>query len=385
MDLLTKADLRILSARDQTGPHISVFMPTHRSGRGVEGDRLRWKNILSGLESLLVGRGFREEEIEDLLTPAWALHEDALAWQHMSDGLAMFLTPGEQRTFRVPVEVPEVATVGDRFVISPLLRVLSGDDRFLLLTVSQRDVRLLEGNRHRAEGVVLPAIPSSLLELAASPDERSDTMAFPVSPRGSGGPAVFYGHGGADEDFKDDALERFLRQVAGALDSFLADQDLPLVLVGLDPLVALYRDITTYRGTLKDAVRRNPDQLSAEELHALAWPVISERLREQTREVAEKFAELHGTGLASTDPLKIEGAAAEGRVETLFLATEPSCWQEAASQSPTVFALGVDERFAHCEQLDRALVNTLHTGGRIYALPESLVPGQEDVAAVFRY
>jgi hypothetical protein len=79
-----------------------------------------------------------------------ACHLDELAHEagrYMSDGLVTFLRPGWHRMFRVPTTVPEVATIGDRFVISPLLRVVTGAAHFLVLTVSQRRVRLLEGCR----------------------------------------------------------------------------------------------------------------------------------------------------------------------------------------------------------------------------------------------
>lgn len=297
----------------------------------------------------------------------------------------MFLLPGKQQTFRVPVDVPEVAAVGERFVVGPLLRILTGDEHFLLLAVSQRNVRLLEGSRHRVEEVVLPEIPSSLRDVVDPPEPRSHTVTFATSPGGSSGTAVFYGHGAADDDFKRDEVERFLRQVADGLDSYLADQDLPMVLVGLDPLVSMYREISDYRGILEEPVRQNPDQLSAEELHAAAWPVVAERLREAKGQAAERFAELHGTGRASTDPAKIESAAVEGRVETLFLTAEPSCWEEASTQSPTVIELGSNDGFAHCELLDRTAIDTLTRSGHIHVLSESMVPGGEDVAAVFRY
>ena len=46
---------------------------------------------------------------------------------------------------------PDVAVVGDRFVVGPLLPIVTGDSHFLVLTLSQRCVRLLEGGRQRVE------------------------------------------------------------------------------------------------------------------------------------------------------------------------------------------------------------------------------------------
>lgn len=80
---------------------------------------IRWKNLLSQVEATLSERGLPADEIEALLAPAVELRDDRLAWSYMGDGLAMFLRPGSHRLFRVPVAVPEVATVGDHFVLGP--------------------------------------------------------------------------------------------------------------------------------------------------------------------------------------------------------------------------------------------------------------------------
>src|SRR5690554_3687160 len=127
MDLLNQADLLQLSLADNPGSHVSMFMPTHRFGSGVEADQIRWKNALTALESMLAARGMRKPDIEELLAPAWMLHRDTLAWQHMSDGLAMFLRPGWHEVFRVPISLPELTTVGDRFIVGPFVPLLTED------------------------------------------------------------------------------------------------------------------------------------------------------------------------------------------------------------------------------------------------------------------
>jgi hypothetical protein len=385
MDLLTKADLEQLAERDGTEPHLSLFIPTHAFGAGTQTDPIRWKNLVSRVEQVLGEHGMRAPDVADLLTPAWQLRDDHRAWRYMSNGLAAFLRPGWHRMFRVPVAVPEVATFGNRFVVGPLLRIVTGDSHFLVLTVSQRRVRLLEGSLQRVEELELTDVPTALRDVIAPPEPRSDTLAFPLSsgsPRGRA--AVFYGHGTADDDFKQNQVRSFLRQVADGLDDYLTGQDLPMVFVGLDELVSMYREVNRYPHVLDDAVRRNADELSAEELHAAAWPLVETMLSQERAAAVARFEELHGTGLAVNSPAKIEEAARHGRVDTLFLATEPWCWEQRGGDS-TVAALGADDAFAHCELLDRAAFDSLASGAHVYAIPAAEVPGGGDVAAIFRY
>jgi hypothetical protein len=386
MDLLTKADLELLGQRGQPGTHVSLFIPTHRFGSGIQADRIRWRNLLTAAESVLSDRGLRAPDITELLAPARALHDDGAAWQHMSDGLALFMRPGWHRAFRVPVDVPSVGTVGEHFVIGPLLRLVSGDRHFLVLALSQREVRLLEGSLQHIEELELRDVPTSLRQVIEPTEPRSATMARLTSSTVGGHPgrAVFYGHGAADEHFKKDEVRRFIGQVAEGLRNYLAGQDLPMVPVGLDYLVALYREANAYQHLTGEAVLVNPDQLSEAELHAAAWPIVSDILDRQARSAVESFEELHGTGRASNDPQVIEAAARDGRVETLLVAAQPWCWEQFASDTPVV-QLGAQRAFSHCEQLDRAAADALSRGGHIHALSASEVPGGGDIAAVFRY
>lgn len=385
MDLVTKVDLEQLAERGRTELHLSLFIPTHPVGPEVDTDRLRWKNVLTRVEKTLADRGLGPRDIEELLAPAWELRDDALAWSYMSDGLAMFLRPGWHRIIRVPVRLPEVATVGDRFVVGPLLRVVTGDAHFLALAVSQRHVRLLQGSMQRVEEVELTDVPTALEDVIEPPEPRSDTMTVPLrtGTRGAG-KAVFYGHGTSDDDFKQDQVRSFLRQVSDGLRDYLNGQDLPMVLVGLDEMVAAYRDLGGYPHVLDEAVLRNPDDLSADELHSLAWPLAIKTVAAEREAAEARFGELHGTGRAVTSPEKIEQAAREGRVDTLFLATEPWCWDQVGSDAAVV-QLGRDDAFAHCELLDRAAIDSLSTGARVHAVPAEDVPGGGDLAAVLRY
>lgn len=385
MDLVTTSDLQVLAEREPSQPHVSLFVPTHAFGAGVQTDPIRWKNLVTRTESLLVERGMRAPDVADLLRPAWALHDDHRAWRYMSDGLAMFLRPGWHWMFRVPADVPDVAVVGDRFVVGPLLPIVTGDSHFLVLTLSQRCVRLLEGGRQRVEELELADVPTSLREILEPPEPRSHVQAFAVSPGGRSGPAIFYGQGAADENLRKDEVRRFLGRVADGVRGHLVGHDLPMVLVGLDQTLAQYREVNRYPHVVEEGVRTNPDQLSAEELHATAWPLVETVMIREREAAAERFAQLHGTGRASTDPDRIEDAARHGRVETLFLSVEPWCWDKVAGSTTAVVELGADEAFSRCEQLDRLAVDTLLLKGRIHAVTAAEMPGGSDVAAVFRY
>ncbi len=382
MDLLNDKDIQKLASTGGDGMHVSLFMPTHRYGSGVQADQLQWKNLITGVEAAL-REEMRRPDLEALLKPAWDLQQDSMAWQYMSDGLAMFLTPGSHEVYRIPAPLPELATVGDRFITGPLMHLLSGDEHYIMLGLSQNEVRLLDGSRHSVVQVELDDVPTSLEDAIEPAEPRSNTMTRPASS-GSRGRAVFFGHGTGDDSAKENDLNLFLRQVADGMKDILRGQTAPLVLVGLDQSVAAYREVNSYANVLDEAVIRNPDDLSVEQLHDHAWPIVETRLRAERQTLIDRFHDLNGTGRVASSLSSVEVAAAEGRVDTLFMRAHPWCWERVSGDELAVVHLGKDERYAECEALDRAAVDTLSNGGKVYATSQQVVDDSE-VAAIMRY
>ena len=128
-------------------------------------------------------------------------------------------------------------------------------------------------------------------------------------------------------------------------------------------------DIYTARGLTPDLAFEVAERMTAVRQHAL-----------------ERFAELNGTGLASSDLDQIEAAAAAaGRVEALLLTADPWCWEQAGAGAPTVVELGRDPAFADCERLDSAATGTLLRRGQVFTFADPVGPDGDQVAAVFRY
>jgi hypothetical protein len=121
----------------------------------VRQDRIRWRKLLVETERALGADGARKVETRELLRPARELLDEARFWQYQSDGLAMFSGPGWSRFFRVAVPLPELGVVGRRFVIGPLLPLLSDGGHFFVLAVSQNEIGLLQGTRFGLETVEL--------------------------------------------------------------------------------------------------------------------------------------------------------------------------------------------------------------------------------------
>jgi Bacterial archaeo-eukaryotic release factor family 3 len=189
MIIFSKDELRDLAKRSGF-PCVSLFLPTHRVTAHTEQDRIRLKNLMQQAGEHLTARELRAPEVKDLLGPAQRLYENNLFWQHQSDGLAIFLTPGFAEHYRLPLEFTDLVVVSERFHLKPLLPLFTGDGRFYVLAISQDEVRLLEGTRHSVAKVDLTGVPQSLAEALKydAPEKQRDLpTGEPLLSSGQGG------------------------------------------------------------------------------------------------------------------------------------------------------------------------------------------------------
>jgi len=116
MDIMRQTDLKQLI--DTSGEWcLSLYMPTHRVGREQQQDPIRFKNLIVGAREKLLEYGLRRPEVQELLRPAESLLTNGGFWQHQSDGLAVFLSPGYSQTYRLPSRFDELLVIGNNFHI----------------------------------------------------------------------------------------------------------------------------------------------------------------------------------------------------------------------------------------------------------------------------
>lgn len=380
-DLFERRDLEALT-QPRGGPCVSVFLPTHRAGPQTGQDPIRLKNLLTEAEARLVETGVRAPVSKEILAPARDLFEEGLFWRYQADGLALFLAPGWWRSYRLPLELPELVVVAERFHLKPVLPLLAGDGRFYILALSQNEIRLLEATRQGVHQVDLEGVPGNLQEALRFDDLEKERL-FHVTGREGGAAAVFHGHGIGGEVDKE-RIGRYLRLVDSGLTQVLQDLQTPLILAGVDYVRAIYRGVSHYPTLLEEGISGNLEHLRAEELHERAWALVEPVFRSGQEQAAARYLELAGTGLAVGGLEDVLPAAHHGRIEVLFVAL--------GQQRRGSFDQETGRITEHREPdpggedlLDLAAVRTVLGGGTVYVVPGEDVPGGATAAAILRY
>ena len=152
-------------------PCISIYLPTIQKGKETEQNTIRFKNMYRKAEEILDSSyGLSKFEINDILRPAKKLIGEYPFWQHQSSGLAVLITPDSFNTYRLPIKFKEFINIEDRFHLKPLLPLLTENDNFYILAISQNNIRFLGGTRFNVSEIELEEAPFSLRDILKEMD-----------------------------------------------------------------------------------------------------------------------------------------------------------------------------------------------------------------------
>ncbi|WP_218079513.1 baeRF3 domain-containing protein [Anthocerotibacter panamensis] len=382
MRLLPKEELTaLMEVRAQ--PCISVYLPTEGRGDPNQQNPLRFKNQIKVAEQQLESLGFKPHKARALLQPALELDTSDF-WQYQSDGLAIFVAPDFFCYYRLPHRFAAQVVVSDHPYIKPLLPLLTNDGPFYILALSQRQVRLLEGDRYSVHEIHLEDMPLSLSEALRydEPEQkqfqyRTGTPA--AAPEAQ--PGVFHGQGMVTEDHKEE-LERFFHQVNAGLHDYLREKKVPLVLAGVEYLLPIYRAANTYPHLIPESLTGNPDDRKPFALHEQVWPLVAPIFAQAQQRALEQYEQRLGSGSASGNLEEIVSGAYFSRVQTLFVPIETERWGVFDAEANRTHLHAQPEPGDH-DLLDLAALHTLRNGGEVYVVPA--IPDFAPLAAIFRY
>ncbi|MBW4577104.1 MAG: hypothetical protein KME08_17655 [Aphanothece sp. CMT-3BRIN-NPC111] len=386
MSFLSIEELKELVEQPQ-GLCVSIYMPTVQLSSETQQNSVRFKNLLRQAEAELEKYELHPTDLSQFLQPASELDEDEF-WQQQNAGLALFISEGFFRFYRVPIDLIELVVVSDRFHLKPLIPLLSGDDRFYILTLGQRDVRLLEGNRYGiTREVEIEGLPKSMDE-ALQYDEETSKDEQRRQGAGAGRSALqaggsYHGHGGGRENVKEELL-RYFYLVDKSLHDFFRNRRSPLVLAGVNYLLPIYQEANTYNFIVEEGIQHNTKEQTVEELHAEAWAIVEPQFKANQEKAIDYYHESIAAGKGSNDLNEVIQGAFYGRVEQLFVPIGVQRWGHF---DPDSMELEIHNEASPGDEdlLNAAAIQTIFHGGTVYAVEPEKVPDNTPVAAVFRY
>jgi hypothetical protein len=350
-------------------PCISMYLPTHPITLHAEKDRIRLKNLRAEAFGKLLERDIRRPDAESILLPVDQLLEDEAFWPYLSDGLAIFCSPGPHAVFRLPISPSPTLRVEDRFILKPLLPLLSESEIFYIMAISRNAVRLFEGTPHHVSEIhinELPANMSEALRLGGREPNRAPQRLW----QGSEGEKALY--------------RNYFLYIDRVLRPFYGDSSSPLVVAAVDYLLPIFREASTYRSIVPLGITGNPDKLSAEELHTQAWPIVEPLFSGRRRDALEEYQALQGSGRTTQEIQTIMSAALDGRVKTLFFSLSAEVFGSFDAATRTL-EVRPDPLAGDTDLCAQAARWVYRTGGVLFGGEPPHIPAGGPMTAIFRY
>lgn len=369
--------------QEREPPAISIYLPTSRTTSEWEADRLRYRAAVDRARRALAS-DFEGSTTREMLGALEGLLDDQEFWLHQSDGLAVFRAADFSRLYRLPIAVPELVVVAPTFHTRPLLQFLQAPDRFWILALSQKEVKLWEGTSAGLRQADLGGIPSSLVEATSKyVDYEEETF---HSSRGSGGRSSYHGHGPGLDSLEWE-VEHFVRKVDEGLRERLGAEPGPVILAGVESEVSLLRSVSKLKTLADEAIKGNVSHWSVDRLHEAARPVV-EKLAERRIESALKLWEsAFGPEKTEMDLAASVRLAVAGRVRLVMTERERRIWGQVDRSTGAIEILGEDGDDPGTDAvdlLDELAELVILRGGDALMVPGDRMPTETGVATFLR-
>jgi hypothetical protein len=333
---------------------VSIYLPTDRVATRSGANQLTFSGLADAAIEQLRDSGAPSDDIDRLQEGVQALVEDDLFWARQADSLAVFVTPGSLKSFRLPNQLGATVQVSDRFHVKPLLRAVTFPQSAYVLALAKGDVRLLE--------ISAGAAPEEV-SVAELPRDAWD-------PRGN---KVFM------------ARDRnYVRQIDHALRSVLNGSDLPLILAATEGIAALYRTVNTYPHLAATRWPGNPEESTDADLAAAARTILDEVYAAELADTAAVFDQRASQGRAATDVSDIARLATMGAVDTLLVDID-GVVPGSVDEHTGAVTFSDEQDAAAYGIIDEIARRVYLANGRVLAVRADDIPGGGPAAAILRY
>ena len=353
---------------------VSIQMPTHRSGRDVKQNSIRFKNLLDEADRKLISC---DADIS-ILNPLRSLPNQDDFWQHQADGLAVFVNSRNIQFFSTQRSIDNRVTVDNSFYLASLLGERYYGEECFVLALTWDDAKLFISSGSELRAVDSMQFPAKYDDLVL-PSDPEEQIQFTTHRAGGESTAMYHGQGEGEDKIEADRCT-YLSRVGGLVGSEIYNSGMALVIVATEEVAGQFAATTNVEIAAK--VEGSPAEMKEDELQSRVCEAVEPVLVKSRNELAERFGTELAQSQASGDPAEVATAALQGRVDTLIVAEQaevPGIIDREKMQTRTDESGDVD-------LVNAAVIETFRHGGTAYSASDDAMPSEANrVAAIYRY
>ena len=226
-------------------------------------NRIQLKNLLKESRQLLMADGINAREVGATLKPVDKLLDgDEFRLNH-KHSLALFIQRDFFAYYRLPAEdMVSSVRIDDGFFVQPIIEMASTNPNYYVLLLSHNHVQLLKGDCYYIESLNVPGLPTNMERELNIDEYPSEIQTHSIAPASRGKSSEAFHGQYNDIQVDKDLLVQFFRRIDRRLRILLRDTKTPLIIAGVDYLLPLYRQVSTYPNLLIDEIRGNLEHAS---------------------------------------------------------------------------------------------------------------------------
>src|SRR5690606_11917442 len=321
----------------------------------------------------LRNKGEDQAVIDVLLKPGYDLLRTESFWGGLNKGLGVFMAEGYFKYVRLPIPPDEKKLINSSFYMAPLIPVMMSRDYFYVLVLSKKRAKLYRADAFGMEYVEVPGMPRGVNDVVHF-EQKDDQDLFRTSTYGAGSGASFHGIGTGRPDHKTD-LAMYFDEVDETLKKeVLREENVPLLLVGVEYLIPIYKQVAKYKPIWSEALTGNHEYEDISSLYPEVRKIMEPYFRERTEKALSNYGNQSATELTSSVPDDVIAAAHYGRVSQLFAQRDAHIWSKFDEMNNKLSVHQTQEEGDECLR-DKAISKTLMTGGDVFVLDAAEMPG----------
>lgn len=346
-------------------PAVSIIFPTHPRYPDYKHDQKHLEELVVKVEGELAPRF--SKHLSQTILDKLRRTIDTINFGHLSNGLAIYVSPHHAKVVHLPFEVSEKVIVDDSFEIRDLIYSAKMNKQYLLVMITKNGVRTTLGYGNAFVPVVYKGMPENIADVTNSHSlpgwDYLDTEAF---------------------DEKN--IHNYVRFIDDVIAREVNLNKLPVIIMGDVKIVGYMRSITANAKNIIGYVEGNYEHASSPEIRKRIEPLL-EKMNEEAEDTALRvLASAVGTDHYESGIAQVWRAADEGRGRLLLVERD---YVQMGTISEDGFALVLDEVVTvsarHiADAVDDIIESVIQKGGDVQFVRNGRLSAYERIALVTR-
>jgi len=344
--------------------------------------------MLQNVKQLLQDKGLPQPRIEAMLKPGFdMLRENEQLWYNMTEGMAVFIADEYFKFVRLPFAPNEEVLMNNSFYVSPLTQAMAGNEHFYVLLVSKKRSKFFRADAFYMEELNIEGLPQGVDDVVHNEEKDADNDLMRAASTRVGvqiQSANYHGHAGGRPDHKDQ-LAQYMKEIDRTLwQEVLSRENAPLLLVGVDYLLPIYKSVSTYNNIWEEGLTGSYEHEQPDVIYEKAKAIMQPYFDKQHKDAFENYMNKLATPLTTSMPDAVIRASYYGQVADLFVEKGCHIWGHFDPDANQLEMHATQEQNDDC-LVDKAVMQTILHGGRVHIMDKEQMPNGSTIAALLRY